>query len=55
MRKMTPMVEALPVQPGRDIRECYDIVDNRPLPWYVELASSVKGELTEHFGLDFGA
>ena len=53
MRKMTPMLEAMPIQPGRDIRECYDIVNNGPLPWYVDLARSVKGELAEEFGLDF--
>jgi hypothetical protein len=53
MRKMTPMLEAMPVQPGRDIRECYDIKDNRPLPWYEALGRSVQKELAEEFGLVF--
>ena len=53
MRKMTPMLEAMPLQPGRDIRECYDIVNNRPLPWYKELGKSVQRELAEAFGLAF--
>jgi len=53
MRKMTPIVEAMPVEPGRDIRECYDIVNNRPLPWYQELGRSVQRELANNFGLVF--
>ena len=53
MRKMTPLLESMPVQPGRDIRECYDIVNNRPLPWYEALGKSVQRELTEAFGLAF--
>ena len=53
MRKMTPILEAMPVQPGRDIRESYDIKNNRPLPWYKELGESVQKELAEEFGLVF--
>lgn len=53
MRKMTPILEAMPVQPGRDIRECYDIKNNRPLPWYKELGESVQKELADEFGLEF--
>ena len=53
MRKMTPILEAMPVQPGRDIRESYDIKNNRPLPWYKELGESVQKELAGEFGLVF--
>ncbi|MBC7236573.1 MAG: monomethylamine:corrinoid methyltransferase [Chloroflexi bacterium] len=53
MNKMTPMLEAMPVQPGRDIRECYDLKNNRPLPWYQELGKAVQKELAAEFGLVF--
>jgi hypothetical protein len=53
MRKLTPILEAMPVQPGRDIRECYDIKKNCPLPWYLELGKSVQQELANQFGLVF--
>ncbi|MBM3188855.1 MAG: monomethylamine:corrinoid methyltransferase, partial [Chloroflexi bacterium] len=53
MRKLTPRLEAMPVEPGRDIRECWDLRRNQPLPWYEELASSVQKELARDFGLAF--
>ena len=53
MRKLTPKLEAMSVEPGRDIRECYDIVNNHPLPWYLELGRSVQRELADEFGLAF--
>jgi methylamine--corrinoid protein Co-methyltransferase len=53
MKKMTPLVEDLPVQPGRDIRECYDLKANRPLPWYEALGRSVQQELADELGLVF--
>jgi hypothetical protein len=51
MKRLTLKLEAMPVQPGRDIRECYDLKANRPLPWYEELGRSVQGELAAEFGL----
>jgi methylamine--corrinoid protein Co-methyltransferase len=53
MKRLTPRLEAMPVQQGRDIRECYDIVNNRPLPWYLERGRSVQRELSVEFGLVF--
>jgi hypothetical protein len=53
MKKMTPMLEAMPIQPGRDIRETYDLKNNRPQPWYKELGESVQSELANEFGLVF--
>ena len=53
MKKLTPTLEAMPVQPGRDIRECYDLKHNRPLPWYEELGRSVQRELAAEYGLHF--
>jgi methylamine--corrinoid protein Co-methyltransferase len=51
MKKLTPIVEAMPVQPGRDIRETYDLEHNRPQQWYRELGESVQGELAKGLGL----
>ena len=53
MRRLTPRLEAMPVEPGRDIRECYDLKANRPLPWYLALGKSVQGELAQELGLAF--
>lgn len=53
LKKMTPMLEAMPVQSGMDIRECYDLKNNRPLPWYLELGQAVQKELAQEFGLAF--
>ena len=53
MKKLTPVLEAMPVQPGRDIRETYDLVNNRPQQWYRELGESVQSELAKGFGLVF--
>jgi methylamine--corrinoid protein Co-methyltransferase len=53
MKKLTPRLEAMPVQPGRDIRECYDLRANRPLPWYEDLGRSVQAELAAEYGLRF--
>jgi hypothetical protein len=54
MKKLTPVLEAMPVEAGRDIRECYDIKANRPLDWYLALGRSVQRELADMLGLDFG-
>ena len=53
MKRLTPVLEAMPVQPGRDIRECYDIVNNRPLLWYAELGKKVQSQLGQEYGLAF--
>ena len=53
MRKLTPILEAMPVEPGRDIRECWDLKNNRPLPWYLQLGTSVQRELAQELGLVF--
>jgi methylamine---corrinoid protein Co-methyltransferase len=53
MKKLTPKLEALPIEPGRDIRACYDIQRNQPLPWYLALGKAVQRELAEDLGLLF--
>jgi len=51
MKKLTPKLEGQSVEPGRDIRECYDMKNNRPLSWYRELGQSIQRELAAELGL----
>ncbi|MBM3187857.1 MAG: monomethylamine:corrinoid methyltransferase [Chloroflexi bacterium] len=54
MKQFTPKLEGLPTEPGRDIRECWDLKNNRPLPAYAEVGKAIQRELAEEFGLVFG-
>lgn len=53
MKLFTPKLEGLPTEPGRDIREIWDLKGNRPLPAYLEVANPIKQELSAEFGLVF--
>ncbi len=53
MKKLTPILDGQATEPGRDIRECWDLKANRPLPWYLELGASVQQELARSLGLVF--
>jgi len=53
MKKLTLKLEGQAVEPGRDIRECYDIKNNHPLPWYLALGQSIQQELAQELGLEF--
>lgn len=53
MRRLTLKLEGQPAEPGRDIRECWDLQANRPLPWYEELGRQVQAELADELGLVF--
>ena len=54
MKRLAPMLDGHPTEPGRDIREIWDLKDNRPLPAYLEVANPIKQELSAEFGLVFG-
>jgi methylamine---corrinoid protein Co-methyltransferase len=53
MRKLTAQIDGQPTEPGRDIREIWDIKNNRPLPVYEEVGRTLKQELAAEFGLVF--
>ena len=53
MRRLTHQLEGQPTEPGRDIRECWDLKNHRPLPWYQELGQSLQRELAQDLGLVF--
>jgi len=53
MRGLTLKLDGKAKEPGRDIREIYDMVNNRPLPVYLELGKSVQGGLAAELGLIF--
>jgi hypothetical protein len=53
MRLLTAELEGQPTEPGRDIRELWDLRTNQPLAEYHALGASVQRWLGEHLGLSF--
>ena len=53
MKVLSTKLEGQPVEPGRDIRECWDLANNRPLPSYLDLGRAVQRELAADLGLVF--
>jgi methylamine--corrinoid protein Co-methyltransferase len=54
MTRLSARLDGQPVEPGRDIRECWDLQRNCPQPWYLELGASVQRELAADLDLVFG-
>ena len=52
MSELSRKLDGQPTEPGRDIRECWDLKNNRPLLRYLELGNAVQQELAE-LGLRF--
>lgn len=53
MKKLSLKLEGQPTEPGRDIREIWNLKNNRPSPEYLAIGRTIQQELAAEFGLVF--